>query len=194
MRSLVVDSDGVIGIGPAGGEEYPMCAGNLEAPVGVSYPITVACSDWGTQGLSIGQDGNGDLTLNVAASSSTSAYTITWVRTPLEGLVPNPVGSPVPTFLIGTWATQSCIDYFTIDASGAVTWSATIQNGSRATATGYVVQLSDGTIRIMTNIGGPAFWQVGLDADGSLMVDGRYGPVVFNLMNGECASASPDTA
>lgn len=185
-RSLVIDSDGVLGIGQAGGEEYPMCAGRLEAAVGDSYPITVACSDYGTQGLTIGMDGIGDLTLNVPASSGDSAYTVAWVRTNLGGLVPNGVGSPVPTFLVGTWDSANSDESFTVTASGSVTWTAETQLGGQASMTGSVVQLADGTIRIMTSDGSLAeFWQVGRDLDGHITVDGGYGPGSFTLANPE---------
>jgi hypothetical protein len=177
-----------MGIGQAGGNEYPLCAGRVQPPVNGAYPITVACSDYGTNGLSM-TVADGTLSLHVPASAGSPAYTIAWVpaAATMQAAPPSQSGNTVPAWLVGTWQGPYDYESFTVTSTGAVTWSLLDQLGNTVTGSGTLESMPGGTYLINTNIGSPpvaAFWQLTHLIDGQLEVVGGYGPQAFTLSAG----------
>lgn len=185
-RYLIVYPDGVLGIGQAGGLGQPLCGGQVHALSGGVYPITVACSDYGTSGLSLSVDaGTGALTLNEAATATSSAYHLHWVRAQSSSAVADSGADILPPGMSGTWALSNNPAYetFTIASNGTVTWSRQNQVSGSTHGTATMERLADDTFRVHTSTGTPAyngFWQFAYLEDGTLQVIGGYGPDEFD--------------
>jgi hypothetical protein len=184
-RYLIVYPDGALGIGQAGGRGQPLCAGRVHAPSNGMYPISVACSDYGTSGLSLSVDAGG-LTLHIAATSGHPAQHVTWVRVQTWQTVPGNGTATLPPWLVATWVMGGNPSYetFTVAADGTVTWSLKDQQGHSTHGTATIEPLSDGTFRVYTVIGMPAvngIWQFAHLIDGQLQVIGGYGPNAFDF-------------
>jgi hypothetical protein len=193
-RYLIIYPDRVLGIGQAGSQGEPLCAGRVQAFSAGVYPISVACSDYGTSGLSLSV-GVGQLTLHVASANGQPAQTVAWVRAQLSNTVHVAGPGTVPPWLVATWGLVSNPSYesFTVAADGTVSWSMANQLGT-VRGTAVIEPLSDGTIRVHTSFGAPAvdgFWQFAHTIDGHLQVIGAYGPNEFDF---ERPSPSSPTA
>jgi len=185
QRYLIVYPDGVLGIGQAGGQGQPLCAGQVHVPSNGAYPISVACSDYGTSGLSLSVE-TGKLTLNVAATSGRPAQHVSWVRAQTWSTVPGNGTATLPPWLVATWVMNSNPSYetFTVAADGTVTWSLQNQQGGYTHGTGTIEPLPDGTLRVHTTTGTPAvngIWQFAHLIDDQLQVIGGYGPNDFDF-------------
>lgn len=181
-RALVVLSDGEIGIGQAGGKGYPMCAGRVGSESDGSFPITVACSDWGTSGLRLTVRGS-DLVLEVPASGSSPATEVDWVEQNESITVQGGAGSGVPSWLVGNWALSGDPAYqtFTIAADGQAEWTLETQSGQVRDGTATITS-AGGDYVVRTTIGGDSeFWVFSHLVDGELQVVGGYGLQVFTL-------------
>jgi hypothetical protein len=184
-RYLVIYPDGVLGIGQAGGQGQPLCAGRVLTPSNGTYPISVACSDYGTSGLSLSVDA-GQLMLHVAATSGHPAWHVAWVRAQTWSTSQVNRTATLPPWLVATWVMGGNPTYetFTVAADGTVTWSLEDQQGRVTHGTATIEPLPDGTFRVHTATGTPAFngiWQFAHLVDGQLQVIGGYGPNAFDL-------------
>jgi hypothetical protein len=181
-RSLVVDPDGALGIGEAGGDNLPMCSGVVNAPSNGAYPFTAEC---GVTSGTITVAGS-TLTVYIPAMASRPASTVEWVPVATTVLAPSSqTGSAVPAWLVATWGNGN--ETFDIASTGSVAWSYTGQQGQVVSGTGNVQAASGGILRIVTQFGSPSapgFWQVAHLTDGQLEVIGAYGPQDFTLTDG----------
>ena len=179
-RALVVLPDGDIGMGQAGGQFYPMCAGQLGTESDGSFPVNVACSDWGTSGLTLSVAG-ADLVLHVPATGGGPSTQVTWVRVSEPATLPAD-GTALPSWLIGNWgdAGDPAGETFDISADGTMTWTLVTQSGQTQSGTARVYAVGDGQYTASTTIGGDGeLWVfAGLD-NGQLLDIGGYGTVDF---------------
>lgn len=179
-RALVLLPNGDIGIGQAGGQYYPMCAGTLGTESDGSFPVSVACSDWGTSGLTLSVSG-ADLVLHVPADGSSPSTQIAWVRVSEPTRLPGD-GTALPSWLIGKWAVTGHPTYETFDfsADGSTTWTMTTQLGQTLSGTATVTAVGNGQyIGRTTRDGQAELWVfAGLD-NGHLSAIGAYGTVDF---------------
>ena len=170
----------VIGIGQAGGDRYPMCAGTLGTESDGSFPVSVACSDWGTSGLSLSVSGS-ELLLHAPATGGGPASNAAWGRVSEPATLPGD-GSALPSWLIGNWALTGHPTYetFDISADGSMTWTLMTQLGQTQTGTATVTAVGNGQYMARTTLGGDAALWVfaGLD-NGHLQDIGGYGTVDF---------------
>ena len=180
-RALVVLPNDVIGIGQAGGDRYPMCAGTLGTESDGSFPVSVACSDWGTSGLNLSLSG-ADLVLHVPAANGSPSTQVTWVRVSEPATLPAGDGNTLPSWLIGNWAVTGHPTYetFDISAGGSMKWTLMTQSGQTRSGTATVDSVGNGQYIAWTMIGGDdEIWVfAGLD-NGHLQDIGGYGTVDF---------------
>lgn len=184
LRYLVVYPDGVLGIGQAGGQGQPLCAGLVHAPLHGMYAISVACSDYGTSGLSLSVDAD-RLTLHIPATSGHQAYQVAWVHAQSWSTAPGAGTAALPPWLVATWVMGSNPSYetFTVATDGTVTWSLEGQQGGYMHGTATIEPLPDGSFRAHAMFGKPAvdgIWQFAHTIDGHLEVIGSYGPIMFD--------------
>jgi hypothetical protein len=175
-RALVVLPDGEIGLGQAGGYGDPLCAGTLGAEADGSFPVTVACGDWGTSGLSLSLADPAKLVLHSPVGNDT------WIRATMPPTIEGGSASALPSWLVGTWGPQGNTSYetFVISSSGAMTWSLELQTGGEQTGTATVTSIGDGQYVARTSFDGQAmFWLFEELSTGGLEVVGAYGPNAY---------------
>lgn len=183
-EALYIFLDGKIGFGEAGGAYYPLCAGELQPPVGGAYPFTAACgpATGGTVTLA-----DGTLTIHIPGNAAGAGSAVTWV--PVSGTGPAGYlpGSVPPSWLVGTWTISqgdNGDESFTVAPSGAVTWSLVGQLGQTVSGTGTVQLVAGWGYRIATSFGSPSVsgvWPIFHLADGQLAVIGGMGVLDFQL-------------
>jgi hypothetical protein len=172
-RALVVLPDGEIGLGQAGGYGNPMCAGTLGAESDGSFPVTVACGDWGTSGLTLSLADPAELVLHSPTGSDA------WVRATMPPTIEGGSTSALPSWLVGTWQSGS-YETFVISSNGSMTWSHALQTGGNTTGTATVTSIGGGQYVARTSFGGQAmFWLFEELATGGLEVVGAYGPNTY---------------
>lgn len=177
-RVLIVFADGEIGMGQAGGRNYPLCDGHLGNGSGGRFPITtLACGDWGTTGLSLSLSGS-DLRLWVPAGGGAPASSVDWVRV-VPPAFRDGSATTIPSWFTGKWAMQGspAVESFTISGSAAVTWTMETQLGQTLSGTTTLAPIGEGEyVARTTAFGGDAqFWLFAGLGNGDLEVIGGYG-------------------
>lgn len=206
QRYLIVYSDGLFGIGEAGG--WSMCFGKVSPPAAGAYPLTdVACSDYGTTGLSLASNADDSmLTLSVPARGSAPAYSQPFVRAPDVTAVPiDEKNSQV----LGTWVSASADKrMLVITSDGMMTWFGAGNTGAAVSGTGMMEGAFFGGLRFYVSCGDKTdpykvcgLFQVVPVGVGKMIVYGGYGPETFirvsaaqDLGASSSSSATPSTA
>ena len=199
QRYLIVYSDGLLGIGEAGG--WAMCFGQVSAPSAGTYPLAgVACSDYGTTGLSLAPNADDSmLTLSVPARGSVAGYSEAFVRAPdMTAVAIDEKNSQV----LGTWMSASADKrMLVITGDGMMTWSGLDDTGAVTGGTGMMEGLYYGGVRYYVECGDKAdpykvcgLFQVVPVGVGKIIVYGSYGPETFIRVSAAQGSAASSSA
>lgn len=199
QRYLIVYPDGLLGIGQAGG--WAMCFGQVAAPSAGAFALTgVACSDFGTTGLSLAPNADDSmLTLSVSARGSAAAYTEPFVRAPdITAVAIDEKNSQV----LGTWMSASADKRtLVITSDGMMAWSGVNDTGAVTSGNGMMEGLYYGGVRYYVECGDKVdpykvcgLFQVVPVGVGKIIVYGSYGPEMFVRVSAAQGSATSSSA
>ena len=199
QRYLIVYSDGLFGIGEAGG--WAMCFGQVSAPSAGAFTLTgVACSDFGTTGLSLAPNADDSiLTLSVPARGTVAAYSEVFVRAPdMTAVAIDEKNSQV----LGTWMTASADKRtLVITSDGMMAWSGINDTGAVTSGNGMMEGLYYGGLRYYVECGDKVdpykvcgLFQVVPVGVGKIIVYGSYGPETFIRVSAAQGSATSSSA
>lgn len=199
QRYLIVYPDGLLGIGQAGG--WAMCFGQVSAPSAGAFALTgVACSDFGTTGLSLAPNADDSmLTLSVPARGSGAAYSEVFVRAPdMTAVAIDEKNSQV----LGTWVSASADKRtLVITSDGTMTWSGLDGSGTVTGGTGMMEGSYYGGVRYYVECGDKidpykvcGLFQVVPVGVGKIIVYGSYGPETFIRVSAGQGSATSSSA